>query len=45
MAGDRKAMAVTEAEAGRVLKASLEATFGKVMAGLRDSLPPASGET
>jgi len=37
LAGDRKAMAAAEAEAGRVLKSSLEATFGGVMAGLRES--------
>ena len=35
MAGDRKAMAAAEAEADRVLKASLEGTFSAVMAGLR----------
>jgi len=43
LAGDRKAMAAA-AEADRVLRASLEATFGGVMAGLRASLPPASDE-
>jgi len=40
LAGDRKAMAAAEAEADRALKASLEATFGGVMAGLRESRTP-----
>jgi len=42
MAGDRKAMAAAEAETDHVLKASLEATFGGVMAGLRESRTPES---
>jgi len=42
LAGDRKAMAAAEAETDHVLKASLEATFGGVMAGLRESRTPES---
>jgi hypothetical protein len=35
LAGDRAALAAAEAEADRVLKASLDGTFSAVMAGLR----------